>query len=348
MQRKVYIDFLKVIAIFLVLFMHTNAYGFVLFTQRRDSVLYPVYLTASVLTKVAVPLFFMTSGALLLKREEEIKQILKKRFLRYLISLLVFSSIVYLYKFARGRGDLSLSSFAVGVYEGKIDIHFWYLYMYLSYILTLPFLRILAKNMRPREYRWLFILYIIISCKPIFEFFVCDGKASLSHNINLFTSLNYVAYPLIGYFIDNAEVEEKNVVKWIALGALSVAITALLTHCKCVVTTSWDESSCQTFYTSLIIIPAGSIFYTSKWLFVRFGDRINERTKQLIAALGGLTFGIYLLEYVYRDMTMRIFFLMEPFVGSFIACVIWILISCIYGGAVTYTLKNIPLIKELL
>lgn len=76
--RKAYIDFVKIIAIFLVLLNHTDNRGFLIASQRVDSAFYPFYLCNAVLIKVAVPLFFMASGALLLAKEETIKSILTK------------------------------------------------------------------------------------------------------------------------------------------------------------------------------------------------------------------------------------------------------------------------------
>ena len=65
-KRKIYLDFLRIIAIFMVLFNHTGTSGFVLFTVTQRSALYPFYLFNAILIKIAVPLFFMISGVLLL------------------------------------------------------------------------------------------------------------------------------------------------------------------------------------------------------------------------------------------------------------------------------------------
>lgn len=66
--RKQHFDFLRIIAIFMVLFNHTGTNGFVLFTIARESKLYIFYLFFAIFIKMAVPLFFMISGALLLPR----------------------------------------------------------------------------------------------------------------------------------------------------------------------------------------------------------------------------------------------------------------------------------------
>lgn len=78
MEKKLHLEFLRIIAIMLVIFNHTGEKGFLLYTIARDSVLYEFYLFSSIACKVAVPLFWMISGALLINKEESISVIYKK------------------------------------------------------------------------------------------------------------------------------------------------------------------------------------------------------------------------------------------------------------------------------
>lgn len=107
-KRKTYIDFLRLIAIYMVLFNHTGMRGFILYTVAKNSVLYPLYFFNTIFIKIAVPLFFLITGALLLDREESIKKIIQNRFLKYAIVLLVSSVIAYIYYDLK---DLSLTTF---------------------------------------------------------------------------------------------------------------------------------------------------------------------------------------------------------------------------------------------
>ena len=67
-DRLLHIEVLRVIAAFLVIFNHTGSLGFTLFQRYESSTfLYWLYLFFSVLCKIGVPLFFMISGALLLR-----------------------------------------------------------------------------------------------------------------------------------------------------------------------------------------------------------------------------------------------------------------------------------------
>ena len=66
--RKLHIEALRIVAALFVLFNHTGEEGFFLFAAwPSTSPLCWAYLSLSILCKAAVPLFFMASGALLLK-----------------------------------------------------------------------------------------------------------------------------------------------------------------------------------------------------------------------------------------------------------------------------------------
>ena len=94
-NRKIYIDFLKIFSILLVFFNHTGECGFWYFATESDSVLKFLYMIPSVICKIAVPLFLMSSGAVLLGKNEKIKDVCVRVF-KYAIVLLVVSGIYFL------------------------------------------------------------------------------------------------------------------------------------------------------------------------------------------------------------------------------------------------------------
>lgn len=98
-NRKIYIDILRCVAIFMVLFNHSASAGYMLFTKYPVGTLrHFLYLMNSIFIKCGVPLFFVISGALLLEREESISMVLR-RFFKYLCVLVVASLITYIVKF---------------------------------------------------------------------------------------------------------------------------------------------------------------------------------------------------------------------------------------------------------
>ena len=90
-REIIYIEILRIIALYLVLFNHTGNYGYSLYMVSQESRYYPIYLFLSVITVCNVPIFFMISGALLLGKEESLRVLFRKRIRKFLIVLIGIS-----------------------------------------------------------------------------------------------------------------------------------------------------------------------------------------------------------------------------------------------------------------
>lgn len=342
-DRKTYIDAVKILAIFLVLFNHTGTKGYVLFLISKNSSYYWLYVVSSILTKINIPLFLMASGALLLKKEESIKTILRKRFFKYLIILIICSFISYLYTCFRLKYlNFSFGYFIKTLYEYGLNTSYWYLYMYLAYILMLPFLRKLAKAMTNKEYMWMIITYAIMEILSIVEFLIWKGTVTHNISFSFFMHIDYIFYPLIGFFIEERLSKEnfnrKNFLIMILLSVVVVIICCLLTNYRCKILNQWNEENSQKFLNVLIFIPTITIFYGIKWLSIKHS--LNTNNIKAITTISGSVLGIYLFEQIWRQETEKIYYLFLPYVGSWFASVIWILLACVLGGIATLLFKK--------
>ena len=214
----------------MVLFNHTSVRGFVLFTISRGAPLFHFYLFNAIFIKIAVPLFFMTSGALLLCKEESIKQVICGRFLKYLTVLSVASVMQYLYTcFVYDPQPLSVSAFFTKLYTRNMEVAYWYMYAYLAYILLLPLLRHLAKAMTEQEFLWMFFLYGFINFLDIIDFLIWKGQKTHNIYFSFFISVNYVFFPLMGYYIDKKMSEKLYTWKTVFL----MSIVSIASICLC-------------------------------------------------------------------------------------------------------------------
>lgn len=339
--RKLYIDFIKIIAIYMVLFNHTRTDGFVIFTVARYSLLYPLYLLLAVFIKIAVPLFFMCSGTLLLGKEESYKDLLVKRFLKFALLLLAASAIIM---YVDGQLSVSLKEYLKKVFIGPVSVQLWYLYSYLAFLLMLPILRKLAVAMTGKEYQWMFAMVVLINLATIIEFFLWQDRYYHYNEFTFFAATNYVFYPLIGYYIDAKltpdHFNRKNLTTLIVAGVSALLITGIATHLWCTITDGWNEYACQKFINNLIMLPATVVFYAAKMWFQN--HNVSPRTAKFIQAAGGTTFGIYLLEPIFREKTYFVFRFLKPYAHVLPACLIWIAVACVAGAVFIYFVKKIP------
>ena len=139
-NRVDYLDFLRVLACFLVIVNHTNNPIFLAIAPTGFT--WYASITYHFICKMDISLFLLISGACMLRRVEGYRSILRRE-LRILALLLLFSCVEYFRNAPYANGlSFVLSGFpaflrslwttpAVGAY--------WYLYLYLGMLLMLPF-----------------------------------------------------------------------------------------------------------------------------------------------------------------------------------------------------------------
>lgn len=131
-------DLIRAVAISLVVALHISANAFSAFGDY-----WHMYLIYDSLTRSCVPIFFMISGALLLKKNEPALVFYKKRLSKILIPLIFWSYIYLLYrKYYVGEYSLSLSP--VSILSGPVYYHLWFLYSIVSVYIFIPMLRFYA------------------------------------------------------------------------------------------------------------------------------------------------------------------------------------------------------------
>lgn len=321
-KTKTYLDILKVLAIYLVLWNHTGS-GFGLYNEVLDMPRHMIYLFVSLFDKIAVPLFFMASGALLLGREESVHTILTRRVRRFALILVAASAVNYIYYFS-GTRNFSLYDFAVRLYTGTVAGPLWYLYSYIGLLLTLPFLRKLARTMRERDYFWLLALYLLTELIAVVDYFWFRGAQTHNWNFVLFTSQIYVIYTLFGFYIDRVMKKERMNLETVTLliiaSAMAIGGGYLLTEWKMAASAeAWTLETSQTFFSTFVAIPSITVFYIAKCLYTR--RPVTGRAAVIWSLLAAGTFGTYLFEHYWRDTAWFAFELanrkLSPFVSSF-------------------------------
>ena len=349
-NRIVYMDFLIIISIYLVIFNHTGIYGFTYFTTAQDTSFYWFYLFASIFSKVAVPIFFMVSGALLLQREEPIKVVLEKRFLKYLFVLIAFSFGYYIYSLGFRITMISFRDFIKQIYAWHIAPGYWYLYAYLAYLLTLPLLRKMVKNMQTFDCVYMIIVYFVMQLLNVVQYLVWGQDIKLNSYFSVFFLSSSVFFPVFGYILDK-KVPLKFYNKKIFFGAFAISILVIsvccvLTNYHCNRINQWQESSCQQFFNVFIFIPAGALFFCVKYIFCKI--RLTNWIGKFLSGVASCSFGLFLIEHFCRKMTQTVFYRIAAYLPSFSATLVWILFVYAVGVMVIFVLKHIPFIKKML
>lgn len=343
-------DILRIIAIYLVVFNHTGLNGFFLFSVSQDSPFYSLYLFISIITKIAVPLFWMISGALLLKKDEPISRVLLKRVPRFFIVLLVFSAIQYIESLNFDFSQFSFAYFFTRLYSSPFASAYWYLYAYLGYLLMLPLLRKLVAGMKNIDFLYLISLRFLIALLPIAQFLIWKGEVKYAANFELQLVADVIFYPIIGHYAEHLIPEKylskKNNIILAVISLAAIIICCFMTHFYCTVADNWSISNGQPFHNVLTFIPTISLYLSAKQFFAN--KKTSSSVAKAVAAISGTTFGIMLTENIIRYNTNQIYTALEPHIGPLPASMLWVGAVCCIGGLIIFIIKLIPFMKKLI
>lgn len=340
-SKVLYIELLRIFAIILVVFNHTRNHGYSLYSVTvQNTFSYWASLSTSIFCKVAVPIFFMISGGILLKKEESIGTLFRKRILRIVLVILVFTFLQYLRIYrVHPENGFRLGTWLTYCYCGNIIVPYWFLKAYLSMLLILPFLRLIATNMKDKHF------YLLIGLKA-FQTAIQLGYIYTGYTMNL--SFEFMAdiifYPLLGYYVINCT--ENKLIK--LLNRKTVSGIALLV-CLAGVTVLADSyfKSTGAFVESFHTL----ITWMLALLFVMLVKNITIKTPlwgKVIQVAGGCTFGVYLIEDVVRNQFEFIVPILSNYINTYFACIVFVLISTIVAMVAIYIVKKIPYVSKLL
>ncbi|HNW87765.1 MAG TPA: acyltransferase family protein [Candidatus Limiplasma sp.] len=350
-KRFAYLDFLRILAAFLVIVNHTNSLVFEK-TAPSDPVWW-LSVAWYYLSKIAVPLFVMVSGACLLPRQETYRKTWG-RFLRVLLVLVIFSYAYYLvgvwetyWTWARA---FDYQTFFASMWAGPVTDSFWYLYFYLGMMVMLPILQRMAAAMQKRDVQYLMGV----------SFFVYAGWPLVTHYLPGLAFPPYFDVPVfavfIGLFFAGHYVHAYaarpgkmlNLLIALAMVAASVWLTYLEFGHVAQGAKYWfmDE---RTEPSLPVIVCAIAVMALARSAFEAGEARLGATRANRWAVVGGCAFGIYLLQdLVIAETRYRFFVPVSGVINPFLAALIWEIGVFLIAFGIAWVLKHIPLLRKLL
>lgn len=337
-EPRSYLDVVKLLAIVMVVFNHTGNSGYKMYLDVAAEPAHTLMLAFSALIKTAVPLFFMASGALLLRRDEPYGTVLVRRVLRFAL-VLVAASLFFYWDGLKAGEAFSLTAFLDGLYRNTLTGHLWYLYSHLCMLLLLPFLRRLARGMTGREAVLLAVVYQAAQLLAAADYALYQGSAAHTGYLSFFVAADYVVYPLLGCYIDSMKDDEREETGYILvfLSILAIAGTCVLMKWRVGVDGGWTNANREAYMGRLSLIPAVTLFYGLKRLFDR--HPVKGMAARALFVLGSCTFGVYLLDPKWRLFTQGVRTALKPAIGLYGATLVHTLCAVMLGLAATLAWK---------
>lgn len=356
---KGYLDFLRLFAILLVVFNHTPAFHFP-FQSTGESLQVKLMLIISAIDKVAVPLFFMISGALLLPKRETLKSLLQKRVVRFVVVILLFHVVQSTYYcVGGGENGIGIRSFLSDSYWGSMDAGYvlgwtgagavWFLYAYAGLLLTLPFLRLMVKDMEEIHFLYLFGLQVALCVMCPASFVLLTGHTPDGFKVLKYLPLcgNVFVFVLAGYYAERKVcVEKMSATHFSGLVVTSVVLVLLAAWMPEWARVRMNAELVNQYIpglTAYMLIPCLTIYLVAKKIAV--SCCLNARISKVLRTLGGAVFTVMLVENILRREISTWFTEYESAYcpSVCVACVVWIV-----GLLLGIICKKVPFLKCVL
>ena len=348
-ERRLFLDFLRVVAILLVIYNHTGREGYMYFVGILDTpARFPVMAAGSV-CRIAVPLFFMASGATLLQKEESLRVLYRRRVLRFVLVLVLFSLVSYIWE-CRSTGGFSVTVF---LRELLLYMHvhtYWFLYQYLAYLICLPFLRHMARGMTNQQFQYLALVMLGAKVLELVPLYVFRFPESYSPSFALFSIETAVFYPLMGYYLgthlpDTAFTRKKaGIAALFFAGAVCVMVFTQNFYANRF--DGWNVVSGEAYLSTLVFIPACALFLQARLLFLRHCP--GRGLTRALLLFSECSFGVYLLHHIWMDLSAPVHAFLQAHCGVYPGTLLWVCFLLPAGTAVTWVLKKLPLLRKLL
>lgn len=340
-ERKVYFDFLRIIASFAIIMLHVAAQNW--YITDINSTEWNVFNFYDSIVRWGVPIFIMISGALFINKEVPIKALYKKYIFRIIISF-IFWSIIYAILISKPD---SIKNTILTVIKGHY--HMWFLFMIVGLYIITPLIKPIATNKKLAKYFiTLGIIFAIIIPQSIALIsvkseYLGNFAQEIMNNINLHMILGYTLYYLLGYYLDKIDIKSRNFKYICILGTLGFIATIVFS----IILSKYTQKPNSLFYGNLtinVLLEAICVFT----LFKKYINKINLNIKiqNIISKISKYCFGIYLVHVLIIELLDRYLslntLLFNPFLSVPIISIIVFIISLI----ISFVINQIPILKK--
>lgn len=330
-KRIFYLDFIKVLAMFMVVFNHTHN-----IISSQNMIVFIIHYFLFYFSKCAVPLFFMISGALLIGRNDSYKKIVK-RIIRVVIPMI----LIFLIWVLLNKKFYFDSSF--------FPYWLWYLMALIAVYLFLPFINKMIKNLENKDYKIFFFIFLIIpsifyTIDIIYD--ICIQKQSIFNNelINNLITMP-IAYFMLGYYLNNKIITKK-------MKNCGIILLLVVLSIETLIAVMLKRNNMMFFfldnYKSVFVsLMSPTLFIIVKYYFKNYTKK-NEFS-MLVSNLANNSFLIYLFHVIVIKLLLLTPFFKElvKFNSLEAAFVIVVITICLLDIMFTI-LKHIPILKNVL
>jgi surface polysaccharide O-acyltransferase-like enzyme len=225
-----WINNLRIIALFAVIVLHCSSpllggYGKVPQQQWLAADFY------NSLTRFAVPVFVMITGALLLGKDDEVFSFLKKRLGRVVVPFLFWSLVYVAYAFYNEDIPYTTDTWTnvkqvLHQLKYGSSYHLWYVYMLIGLYLIIPVLSKFIRNASEKDILYFIVVWLLVML------FSQPYMVRYNPQVDVRYFGGYIGYLVLGYYLANKVFSNKRMVVCMAaifiISVIAITLGTLL------------------------------------------------------------------------------------------------------------------------
>ena len=304
-----------------------------------------IYQTFGVL---AVPLFLMLTGALLLqpeKRKESLSTFFKKRWIRIGLPFFFWAAVYFVWDFLVQKIPFSFVVIGQGMLNGAYT-QFWYIYVLVGLYLVTPLLRALLANADQTLTKYFIILWVLgVAIMPFFGLL-----SPFNLNSNVFVIGGFVGYFVLGTYLTGVKLRRSTL--WIFM-TLGIALTAIGTYVLATTNGGTGMYFFQEYISPTVILASVMLFlllFTFQPTSIHKENRPPKRNK-LLKVISENTLAVFFIHVIVLESFQNGYFgfavnrfTIDPIIEVPLITVTVLFVSL----AIILLLKKIPYMNRLI
>jgi len=278
MKRLIYLDYIKIIAIFCVVMCHIP----MLWKQDMMGNLSIGWYISNAIGILGVPLFMMVTGVLILQKDlsnkKNIIRFYKKNLFSIYITGVIWNVFYYLFK----NEPLSVKDLIKTVLLiNKPETHLWYIRMIVAYYIFMPLISYLLN--RYRKTFWVAVTVIGMMTFGIngVRILVFHSPVPTTSGISISC---YLVYMALGHYL--MKKEHSINYSFCVLSIISILAVLVVFRIKAYFIFLWYDNP-------LVLVAATAFFLLLKKIFA------DKPINTIITQMSTMTFGVYLCHIVF-------------------------------------------------
>ena len=342
-SRYLWADFVRNVGILLVILGHVSG----MVVQRMDKI--PLYdwmagNVYNVIARACVPLLFMVSGALLLPRQEGIRDFYYKRFQRVIYPFLFWSALYLLWNSAGYQNYTlinALKTMAISILIAPAEYHLWFMYELFGVYMLTPLIRKAVDSQR-ETILWYFIAiwFIFGPLKRLIQSFV---PYDIIFDLGYLTG--YIGYFVLGYLLIRIPIK-----KWMLWTSFFVCVASGVFTGYITFYYYQTRPNMAEFYQYLLGINIVFLSVSAYILLKAAGDAIfsipRPRLAKWAVGLTSTSFGMYLV-HVFVLNFIRVNLISPIDSPSIYTIPLVTILVFIISWAIIAILQKIPILRSL-